>query len=56
MLRDAHAGGQGAAAPFALSKDLIIFVQKYLKCALNRNLAPLPSVRAGVPENADATL
>ena len=42
-------GAGGTAAPPALSKDLIILVQKCLKCALNRNLAPLPLVRAGAP-------
>ena len=39
-------GGRGAATPPALSKDLIILVQKCLQCALNRNLVP-PSLGAG---------
>ena len=42
-------GGRGQLPLLPLSKDVVILVQRCLTCILNRNLAPLPSVRAGVP-------
>ena len=52
LIRDAYAGGggQGDSCPSCPFQGLNYFVHKCLLCALNRNLAPLPSVRAGVPD------